>query len=389
VARIKVNGQTAPKKAARVSAGPRFLDEKYVGTEPVWPTEQAQNWDQDKFDHHLRRSLNYYNYFYSSRDLKKFVVSWLKSSGLLTPPQLSAYVASSDSVTSMTVCGVVKSWLQGMPVLDQHRQYVIDHVLGIVSREQPVEPKPAAEVVARVTVADRVAEKVAEHNGEIQGLIDQAIADRSDLALYDWLKANNVPQAGIGRIQQVLERQLNEYDQLVNKPDEQLREAYAHWNRAKVKWVIALYQRMMGDLDNYRQVKRITRQARVKKAPSKEKLVARLRYLKQDAALKLVSVNPVDILGQQVLWVYNVKTRKLTRYQADQHQGPLSVKGTAIVGYDASQSVSKTLRRPAEQLASFAKAGKVQLRKFMDEIRAVATQANGRINVDCVLLKTY
>ena len=39
------------------------------------------------------------------------------------------------------------------------------------------------------------------------------------------------------------------------------------------------------------------------------------------------------------------------------------------------------------QLAEFFKAGKVQLRKFMDGIKATETLLNGRINADTVLLK--
>ena len=99
------------------------------------------------------------------------------------------------------------------------------------------------------------------------------------------------------------------------------------------------------------------------------------------------SVNPVDVIGAQELWVYNTKTRRLGRYIADSLQGPLGIKGTAITGYDEAKSVSKTLRKPEEKLQEFTRASKVQLRKFMDEIRATATLLNGRINTDTVLLK--
>jgi hypothetical protein len=123
----------------------------------------------------------------------------------------------------------------------------------------------------------------------------------------------------------------------------------------------------------------------VKKSPTKEKLVAKLKYSKQDSVLKLVSINPVDIVGAQELWVYNTKTRKLGQYIASNSLG-LAVKGTSIENY-TDKSVSKTLRKPDQQLADFMKAGKVQLRKYMDTIKATETMLNGRINADVLLLK--
>ena len=42
---------------------------------------------------------------------------------------------------------------------------------------------------------------------------------------------------------------------------------------------------------------------------------------------------------------------------------------------------------PAEQLKEFKEAGKVKLRKYMDEIKTTDTKLNGRCNPDTVLLK--
>ena len=51
------------------------------------------------------------------------------------------------------------------------------------------------------------------------------------------------------------------------------------------------------------------------------------------------------------------------------------------------KSVQKTLRKPADQLKEFKSAGKVALRKFLDDINAVDTKLNGRINEEIMLLK--
>jgi hypothetical protein len=119
---------------------------------------------------------------------------------------------------------------------------------------------------------------------------------------------------------------------------------------------------------------------------SKDKLIAKLKYMKSNEPLKLVSVNPVDIIGAKELWVYNNKTRKLGKYVADEYK-ELAVKGTTILNFNESQSVQKTLRKPVEQLAAFKAAGKVVLRKFLEDINAVDTKLNGRVNEDIMLLK--
>ena len=144
---------------------------------------------------------------------------------------------------------------------------------------------------------------------------------------------------------------------------------------------------ILNDIIQYRGVKKATKKVRAPKSVSKEKVVAKLKYAKEDKVLRLVSINPADIIGAQELWVYNTKTRKLGKYVADSLKGPLNVKGTGIIGFDEHKSVTKTLRKPEEKLKEFARATKVELRKFIENIKATETKLNGRINADVILLK--
>jgi len=108
--------------------------------------------------------------------------------------------------------------------------------------------------------------------------------------------------------------------------------------------------------------------------------------MKSNEPLKLVSINPADIIGSKELWVFNTKTRKLGKYIAAEFND-LGVKGTTITGFDEFKSVQKTVRKPEDKLKEFKSAGKVQLRKFLEDINATDTKMNGRINEDTVLLK--
>jgi predicted transcriptional regulator len=102
--------------------------------------------------------------------------------------------------------------------------------------------------------------------------------------------------------------------------------------------------------------------------------------------LKLVSINPEDVIGAQELWTYNSKSRKIGKYVATEFN-TLSIKGTTIINFDEVKSVQKTIRKPEEKLREFKAAGKIALRKFLDDINATDTKMNGRINEEIILLK--
>jgi hypothetical protein len=92
-------------------------------------------------------------------------------------------------------------------------------------------------------------------------------------------------------------------------------------------------------------------------------------------------------MGAKELWVYNTKTRKMGKYVAADDAGQLGIKGSTILGFDTKKSTAKTLRKPTDQLKSFANSGKIALRSFLEDIKAVPVELNGRLNTDWVLLK--
>jgi hypothetical protein len=59
-----------------------------------------------------------------------------------------------------------------------------------------------------------------------------------------------------------------------------------------------------------------------------------------------------------------------------------------IIGFDEEKSTQKTLRKPEETLKEFKLAGKIKLRKFLEEIKTTETKLNGRINLDTIILRT-
>jgi hypothetical protein len=215
------------------------------------------------------------------------------------------------------------------------------------------------------------------HARKMKTFYDGILADYNDL--------ERMPTAG-----QL--KKMSEYD-----ADQwaQLKEGYAHLKKADIKKFRTAIEELMGALDFIIDQAKATRKPRKAKPKSADKLVEKLKYLKADPKYNLASINPTDIVGANELWVFNTKTRKIGKYIASnvdpkglgRNGTGLSVKGTTIIGFDENLSIQKTLRKPEEQLKEFKSAGKVALRKFLDEITTTDIKLNGRCNLDTVLLK--
>jgi hypothetical protein len=357
-------------------------DEKYTGSEPHWDAELALKMGSPEFDHHLRKSFHYYNYHFTQKDLKKYVVEWMQDNGY-SKLDISAFIRSPDRSIPMTACSIVRAHKRGMPLKERELEYLKNSIVQAIAEAEPVRVDEVKAPTQIVTIQDRLNEKTSQTIGELEGYYD----DLESIKFYDFLTTQNVPQGQLGKIEKVYTERRQELELAQSKKDEQLAEAYGHLKSVDFKkrfsWITAL----LDAVEQYRSVKKATKRVHTKRAPSKEKLIAKLKYLKEEKTLKLVSVDPISIIGAQQLWVYDSKTRKLIQYVADSVTGPLGVKGTSITGYDESRSVGKILRKPEEQLKTFFKAGKVELRKFLTNIKAVETRTSSRINENQILLK--
>ena len=391
MAKIKVDGK-AIKAKVKATRNALFGDEKYTGSEPVWDTERAKEMSDEEFDHFLRKSFYYYNYFFSQKDVKKYVVEWMKQMKDFAPEEIKAFERTSDRAIPMTACSLVMAHRQGMPFRERHIEYLDKTILAAIAKgpefEETTEETKAVVKSVAPTIQDRMNEKTADTIGELEGHYDEFIKNpKYKFSPYEYLVANNAPQSQLSKYEDLYQKRFAELALAYEKSDEQLTEGYSHYKTADYKRIMSFIDQILNDIMQYRGVKKATKKVRAPKSVSKEKVVSKLKYAKDDKVLRLVSINPVDIIGATELWVYNIKTRKLGKYVADSLQGPLRVKGTSIEGFDVFKSVTKTLRKPADTLKEFAKASKVQLRKFIEDIKATETKLNGRINADTVLLK--
>lgn len=367
---------------------------------PRW--DGAEDWDSDKFNKQFRVAMEYYRLEYSGKDLKPKVVEWMKQQGW-DNSIIADFKKTKDNRCSGTMGGIAACLLRGMPEI--HKGFNegrdtskwLESAINRVINEGAEDTQDEEEIVDKketaivVSIQDRVREAAYKMTEEIEDAIesfsiDPEAFDPKAFKLINLLRGKQVKAAHARIIKDVYKRQYDEYLELQEGKCEQLKEGYRHLNKAQVKKIVAFYNDILTACDMLMQEAKVNKKPRARKAVPAEKIIAKLKYLKSDQTMKLVSINPVDIIGAKELWIYNTKTRKLGKYVAAEFQ-ELGVKGTTIVGYDANKSVQKTLRKPEEQLKAFKDAGKVALRKFLEDIKAVDIKLNGRINEETVLLK--
>lgn len=368
---------------------------------PVW--EGHEKWTLEQFRAHFHAAMQYYNIEYSAKDLKPQIVRWMERNDF-AKKAVEVFKKTNDNRISITMGALASNLLKGMPA---HRKDFnggkdsaewlkirIAEVSELGQDDIEKEDQKAAKKssAAVITIQDRLRDTAFKMTAEIEDAIHlwQTEPDKfepSEYKVLNLLKAAGAKAAHARIIRDAYTYQLAELEELAGgKANDQLREGYSHRSKKTIRKMIDFLREVQAACTMLGEEAKVTRKPRAKKALSKEKVIAKLKYKKTDEPLKLVSVNPADIIGSKELWCYNTKTRKLGRYVAAEYS-ELNIKGTSITNYDETNSIQKTLRKPAEQLKEFKAAGKVQLRKFLDDIKAVDIKLNGRINEDVLLLK--
>ena len=296
---------------------------------------------------------------------------------------------------------------QGLEADESSTEWMTNHFNEWIEKGRPLAEIEKKEAEAKKNIyvpniQERIRDAAGEIIAEIEGVVDGFIDNPKDFKNPDMvkmLKNLNVNQAHTRHIINFYQGSLQEFNLLMNPVKlsanateqekdlaEQFKEGYAHLSKAEIKKGYELYRGITSACDLIVQESKATRKTRQPKQLTSTKLVSKLKYCVSDPKYKVASIKPEDIIGATELWVFNVKTRKLGIYVAEEHV-TLQVKGTTLQFFDAKQSISKTLRKAEDQLREFNGASLAKKRKFIPGINGVETKLNGRMSIDTVLLK--
>jgi hypothetical protein len=359
-----------------------------VTPEPIWDREKTC----DKLS--LIDALSWYAENKSEKDARAYLVSYLGSR--LTKEQKQA-AQILNLMWNQTDGFVARCLSRGAKIpansFDSFNTSVngfirrLDQI--VIERELASPAKGSNEPSNVISIQERVQNKVDYFIMELEGKFDDLWhrASKEDFDPYTWMMENGVKPMHATKIAEYFRNRAREWVIMIGdrKTDEYVKEANPRSHKEYLHGanILALF---MSDAERLAANKNAARKPRKKKAIPLEKKVAKLNYKKDDTDNKLTSINPVKIMGSEKLWVYNVKTRKLGVYIANDSAG-LSVKGSTIENYKYSESISKTLRKPAEVLKRVLEGGKIVLRKVMGDINSKPSELTGRINKDTILLR--
>ena len=355
----------------------RILDANVVfsGYEPKFSIELSKV--------QMMLALNWYSQNRTSKDAEKYVTDYFKK-------KLKIDIGSLAKDCNSTFCYICRIVYNG-GMLSVKDQIWFDNQIKQIENQMSVKKVKVVEVAPGnvISIQDRIREKSQECIGELEGQLDDYILSdyKIDASPYGVMHTMNIKSVHVNRIVEVFRKRRIEFDNVLNTDDKELKEAYGNFTKPQLKKVVAWCDQVILDCQKVMGSAAQNRKPRKRKVKSPEELVVKIKVLDKFDELKLVSVSATEIIGAMQLWVYNVKTRKLGCYHAED-AGGLSVKGTSLINFNESKSVHKKLRKPEVSLPEVMKAGKVLLRNYMDGIRAVESALTGRLNADTILLRS-
>jgi hypothetical protein len=367
------------RKKRSVVRTPKNADEKHLGTEPSWEVGQEATVDE------LRAAYNWYNYFHSYKDRIKL----LHKNYPRDKRELTSLKKIKESEIPGSICYLARMQSLGCKLPKSSRDHFNNTIDGLLNRAKSEKKvQQAKKNIPVITIQDRIKEKTNEYLAELEYKLDEFLDNKCkiDFNMYEWLEKHQLKSQHAQAIFAFYSPILKEVQEAQQGKDQELVENYSYLKKTEMKRYIEFLSNIVTDAKKWSTNQKTVRKARKKKTISVSKQTSKVKYLSESTEYKVVSVNPADIIGASQLWVFNVKYRLMTRYNA---MGPagFSIKGTTLQGFDPDNSVTKKIRKPQDFLNRVLTGGKIVLRKLMDEVKTTASSPTGRINSDTILLK--
>lgn len=365
---------------------PRDADTKYLGDEPFFPLQP----DSESRTIALTRGFTWYNRFYNKKDAKDLLAQYLDHHNRGDEAKVIRKVDEKEFL--MTLSWLARMTLRGLE-LTEHEELTLENeisrLLKVVNKPEVIVKEPSN----RPNVQEIMREKAREAAGELEGLFDEFYTTgKASTKIVDVVAKYNVLPQHIPLIVEIWKKKQTEFEEVSETEDKELKEAYGNLGKVQLRNTLKFIEQVLSDLNSYISIKKASKAPRKKKAVPVEKIVSKLKYLKEfkDVVnkLDLISVHPTKLHGASEAWVYDTAKRKLHHYIADDYSKSFTVKGNTILGFDNVTSEIKTLRKPGEQIKEIM-GSKPMARKYFKDIKAVVTAPNGRFNDGMIILKAF
>lgn len=363
----------------------RTAEHKHLGDEPAWEKQPRDGVRVSTLAH----AFTWYRYYFTNKEAKEMLLQWLQFNA--RDKDAKAIRPVSDEFYPLTHCWLARMNLMGL-LLKESESKALEAAIEALKSLNPATQVAESEE-KRVTIQDRLFEKAKDALNGIDSLYDQMLSNgvklTADIKPIDVLRSINVAPQFISTIADEWSLQLAEFKVAYAGEDEYVAESYSAYSKIQLRTLIKFAELVIADCHSYGQVKKTERKPRAKKAASPEKIALKFKFQKEIPELKIKSEPASKMVAAQEAWLYDVSKRKIIHVVADANAGSLTIKGASVVGFDATQTVQKTIRKPEEMLAKFSKEGKPALRKVFKEIKTTETKWTGRSNENLVILRVW
>lgn len=359
------------------------------------PLDEQIKWNRDTYEDVIGKAFNWYAL---AQDDKKALDYALLALGQGNDRRKIADKIRKSSIRlDRTSCWLLRMAHLGLHLSWRNKKFLaarIKEVLTTTPESQTITaPDAEAQTESKPNIQDRIEAKIRLTLGHVHQAFDEALANnfKTQHQVMQILLNPEVAPPGnrCKDLIRAVEPIVNELKLVQTGKDTELSEAYNCYGRRGVQRMIDWWEQAISDFNSYGLLKKNARKPRKRKTTTPDKIVSKLKFTKENSALKLKSVDPRLILQSTVLWVYNVRTRKLGVYIADKRSSALDVRSTRILNFDVIASVQKTLRKPEVQLGQFAPLGKPAAQKWFEGIKATEIKMKAALNKDCILIKVF
>ena len=367
---------------------PRDADTKYMGDEPFFPLQP----DSDRRTVALTQSFTWYNRFYGKKDAKELMAQYLDHNNRESDAKIIRKVDEKEFL--MTLSWLARMTLRGLELTEHEEltlQNEISRLVKVVNKPEVIVKEK--EPTNRPNIQELMREKARDAAGELEGLFDEFYTTgKASTKIVDVVAKFNVMPQHIPIIVDIWKKKQVEFEEVSETDDKELKEAYGNLGKVQLRNTLKFIEQVLSDLNSYISIKKASKAPRKKKAVPVEKIVSKLKYLKEFKEpankLDLISIHPTKLHGASEAWVYDTAKRKLHHYIADDYSKAFTVKGNTILGFDNTTSEIKTLRKPGEQIKEIM-GSKPAARKYFKDIKAVGTVPTGRFNENMIILKAF
>jgi hypothetical protein len=361
-------------------------DLKFVGAEPIW-TKEPENIDTE-----LTRALNWYNYVADPKDCRAFLVDWFKEYG--TKDQLKALSSISDRLIPRTYANMARIGMRGFPLTEAQIARIWENISALSTKKIEIEEETVVEPVAKAPKIVKLASSfiVSDVNDEIDNLIIGEDPKNMGQILMPYKMTDKQYADCAEKLQpllaeyaEVLELRRTDRKTLTDEQKEFV-DSFPFSGITIIKKIVQMIEGYINDLKKSYVSKQVAK-VRKKKPKDKTKLVKGIKFLAEDEKFGK-SIEPVNLLNCSEVWVYDTKTRKLSKYYSPVGGG-ITVKGAALVGYEESMSSCKLLRKPEDQIPAFQALKKNDLTKWYSSVKSKTANVRPRLTATTLILKVF